>query len=47
MSDPTRGGRRTIGYDSRIMSETKSEATSKAYEVEDAFAGNELYQDNG
>jgi hypothetical protein len=29
------------------MSETKTHAQSKAYEVEDAFAANELYQDNG
>jgi hypothetical protein len=29
------------------MSETKTHVQSKAYEVEDAFAANELYQDNG
>ena len=29
------------------MSEPKTHADSKAYEVEDAFAANELYQDNG
>jgi len=29
------------------MSEAKTQPQSKAYEVEDAFAANELYQDNG